>query len=269
MRTRNAVGEHTATTAPVCSWGQPAFAHQPPATTPPPVVVTPPPTYTFADEFNGPAGTLPSATNWLWDVGSGASIGGNNETENYVKSTANSYLDGNGHLVIAVTPADGGGFNSARIKSNFHQQFGHWEASIAVPNVPGCWPAFWLLGEGSWPGCGEIDVMENYGTGFTEGTIWNGIATASQGGRASNQMDGGFHTYRLDWAKGSVQLFIDNTLYASATPSNLTPWPFDNNGGSYCLLNIATNGTGTNSVNPNPSLLPSAKMVIDYVHCWS
>jgi beta-glucanase (GH16 family) len=234
--------------------------------------VTPPPappaeTFTFADEFTGPAGSLPDATKWLWDVGAGVSIGGNNETENYVKSTTNSYLDGAGHLVIAATANGNGGFNSARMKSNFHQLFGHWEASLAVPNIPGCWPAFWFLGQGSWPGCGEIDVMENYGTGFTEGTIWNSTATASQGGRASNQMDGGFHTYRMDWAEGSVQLFIDNALYASATSSNLTPWPFDGNGGAYCLLNIATNGTGTNSVNPNASLLP-AKMVVDYVHCW-
>jgi hypothetical protein len=48
---------------------------------------------------------------------------------------------------------------------------------------------------------------------------------------------------------------------------DIPPWPFDTNGGSYCLLNIATNGTGTNSVNPNAALLP-AKMVVDYVRCW-
>jgi beta-glucanase (GH16 family) len=265
-RTRTAAGTAAAAaTQPVCSWGSPASTHQPPAVTPPPA--PPSTTFTFFDEFNGAAGSLPDATKWLWDTGPGQTVGGNNETEVYVKSAANSYLDGNGHLVIAAT-ASGTTLNSARMKSNFHQLFGHWEASIAVPNVPGCWPAFWFLGQGSWPGSGEIDVMENYGTGFTEGTIWNSTASASKSGRASNQMDGGFHTYRMDWAKGSVQLFFDGTLYASATSSSLTPWPFDTNGGSYCLLNIATNGTGTGGVSPNKALLP-AKMLVDYVHCWT
>lgn len=262
LRTRNAVG---VATTPTCSWGMPAWSHTPPA------VVTPPAptgaTYTFADEFTGPAGTLPDATKWLWDIGVGSAIGGNNETETYVKSTANSYLDGSGHLVIAATAKAGGGFDSARLKSNFSQLFGHWEASIALPNIPGCWPAFWFLGAGAWPGCGEIDVLENYGTGFTEGTIWNSTATANDHGVSSNQMDGGFHVYRMDWVKGSVQLFVDNVMYASANSAQLTPWPFDGNGGSHCLLNIATNGTGTDNVNPNPALLP-AKMVVDYVHCW-
>ena len=248
------------------SMGQPATMHQPPV---PPVVPTPTPAaYTFADEFTGPAGSLPDTTKWLWDVGPGASIGGNNETENYVQSSNNSYLDGNGHLVIAATSDGAGRVNSARIKSNFHQLFGHWEASIAIPNVPGCWPAFWFLGQGQWPGCGECDVMENYGTGFAEGTIWNSTATRNQHGRSTSTMDGGFHTYRMDWVKGSINLYCDNTLYASATSVNLTPWPFDGNGGSYCLLNIAVNGTGTGGVQPNPALLP-AKMLVDYVHCWT
>jgi beta-glucanase (GH16 family) len=245
------------------SWGQPASLHQPPAPTP-----IPAPAYTFADEFNGPARSLPDTTKWLWDVGPGASIGGNNETENYVQSSNNSYLDGNGHLVIAATSDGAGGVNSARIKSNFHQLFGHWEASIAVPNVPGCWPAFWFLGQGQWPGCGECDVMENYGTGFAEGTIWNATATGNHHGRSTSTMDGGFHTYRMDWVKGSIDLYYDNTLYASATSVNLTPWPFDSNGGSYCILNIAVSGTGTGDVKPNAALLP-AKMLVDYVHCWT
>jgi beta-glucanase (GH16 family) len=255
-----------ATAAAVCSWGQPAFTHQPPAPPPPPPP-PPPQVYTFEDEFAGAAGASPDPSKWLWDVGPGSQIGGNNETEQYTNDRSTSYLDGNGHLVIAAISV-GGAFHSARMKSNFHQLYGHWEASIAVPNVPGCWPAFWFMGQGSWPQCGECDVMECYGTGFTDGTIWNTSATANKNGVSSHQLDGGFHTYHMDWAEGSIKLYFDGVLYDSATSSNLTPWPFDTNGGSYCLLNIATNGTGTNSVNPNPALLP-AKMVVDYVRCWT
>jgi beta-glucanase (GH16 family) len=254
------------TAASVCSWGAGAFTHAPPPPPPPPPPPTPA-TYTFADEFDGPAGSLPDATKWLWETGKG--LWGNNEAETYVKSAANSYLDGNGHLVLAVTSPAAGVFNSARLNSDFHQLFGHWEARIAVPNVAGCWPAFWFLGVGQWPGCGEIDVAENYGTGYIDGSIWNGTATSHQFGRPAAPVDGGFHVYRLDWAKGSVGLFCDGLQYAAATSANLTPWPFDANGGSHCLLNIAVGGNGTGGVLPNPALLGGAKMLVDYVHCWT
>jgi beta-glucanase (GH16 family) len=154
------------------------------------------------------------------------------------------------------------------MNSNFKQLFGHWEASIAITNIPGCWPAFWFMGVGAWPGCGEADVLESYGTGFSDGSIWNSTATTCKNGRSSNQLDGGFHTYRMDWAKGSLAFYRDNVLYCSATSANLTPWPFDSNGGSHCILNIAINGTGTGGVKPNPALLP-ARMLVDYVRCWA
>ncbi|MGB6617357.1 MAG: glycoside hydrolase family 16 protein, partial [Trebonia sp.] len=39
---------------------------------------------------------------------------------------------------------------------------------IKIPGGRGIWPAFWLLGTDighvGWPACGEIDVMENFGT---------------------------------------------------------------------------------------------------------
>lgn len=267
---------HHAHPAPM-SAPQPTPARPPapsPITTPSPTPTpTPTPTaatYTFDDEFVGAAGSPPNPANWTQIVGQGSVVGGNDETEIYVNSTQNAYLDGNGHLVIAVTNAPGGRFNSARLTSTFSQLYGSWEASIALDNVPGCWPAFWFLGKnGSWPGCGEADLMENYGTGFTEGTIWNSTASANKNGRAtSSVLDGAFHLYRIDSSPGSIAYSYDGVEYASATSADLTPWPFDSNGGLYCLLNIATSGTGTNGVNPSASAMP-AKMTVDYVHAWT
>ena len=243
----------------------------PPVVTPPPVTTypgqTPEPAagWTFSDEFTGAANSAPNPSKWIYQTG-GPGAFGNNELETYVQSTQNGYVDGESNLVIAVTQP-GGVWHSARIISNFHQQFGHWEAAIKLDNTKGCWPAFWFLGQGQWPACGEIDLCESYGTGFVDGTIWSSNAQANKNGR-SGDTDSDYHVYRLDWAKGTVQLYRDGVEFASATSSDLTPWPFDNNGGSYCIANIAVGGTGTNNAIPPVSDLP-VKMLIDYIHCWA
>ena len=221
--------------------------------------------FSFSGYFHGPAGSLPDAAQWTWNTGPGAQVGGNAETETYVQSPANSRLDGDGHLVIAVTPDGSGGFDSARLLSNFSQRFGHWQARIAAPDIAGCHPAFWFLGKGLWPGCGEADVMENYGTGFMQQTIWNSTATVNHNNAVP--WDSGFHVYQLDWEEELIRVFYDGELRVTATPETLTPWPFGHNGGMHCLLNIATGGTATGGINPDPALLP-AKMIVDYVRCW-
>jgi beta-glucanase (GH16 family) len=221
--------------------------------------------FTFADYFRGPAGALPDARKWTWNTGPGAEVGGNDETEIYVKSPVTSYLDGTGHLVIAAVANASGGFDSARILSRHHQQFGHWQARIAAPDVPGCTPAFWFLGQGQWPGCGEIDAMECYGSGFIQQTIWNGTATNNYNNQVA--WDSDFHVYQLDWEEDLVRLFYDGVLRVAATPDDLAPWPFSDNGGVHCLLNVATGGKATGGINPDPAMLP-ARMVVDYVRCW-
>ncbi len=227
--------------------------------------------FSFNDDFDGPSGAPPDPARWAYDTGPGSVVGGNHETENYTDSLRNAYQDGDSHLVIAVTANASGGTDSARIKTlgRYSQLHGSWQASIAVENVPGCWPAFWFLGvNGSWPACGEADVMENYGTGFTEGTVWNAHASQSVTGRALMPVDRNFHTYQLDCAPGMMTYFVDGVPYAQATAATIRPWPFDGNGGLYAILNVAVNGTGTGHVTPAPASLP-VTMKIDFVRAWT
>ena len=231
-----------------------------------PVTAMPGP-YTFADDFGGPAGTPPDPAKWAHKVGPGAVVGGNNETETYVADTANAHQDGNGHLVIAVTNNGSGGFNSARLVTQglFSQLYGSWEISLAIDNTAGCWPAAWFMGSnGGWPGCGELDLFESFGTGYSNGTAWSSTAATHISKNSAATLDTGFHVYRLDVTPTSVSMYRDNVLFNQVTNTQLTPWPFTGNP-LYALLNVATGGNGTGNVNPNPANLPMC-MIVDYVH---
>jgi beta-glucanase (GH16 family) len=256
-----------------CTSERHRMPHHPVHPAPTVIPVAPPVsgTYLFNDDFNGAAGSPPNPTNWTYDIGPGAIVGGNNETEVYTSSTKNAYQDGQSHLVIAVTAATGGGTNSARIKTlgKYTQLHGSWQASIAVHNTPGCWPAFWLMGvKGNWPECGEADVMENYGSGFSEGTVWNSRASESVVGRALTSIDSNFHLYQVDTAPGKMTYFVDGVAYVQATSASVSPWPFDTSGGLYAILNIAVNGTGTGGITPAKSALP-VTMEVDFVRAWT
>jgi hypothetical protein len=137
----------------------------------------------WCQEFNAATGS-PDTTVWSFDLGNGGF--GNKEVETYCgppgysgnpsncpttfsTSTSNAYLDGNGHLVIQVINNSGTWF-SARMKTQGLQnfQYGRIESSIQLPDTTnqGLWPAFWSLGSNiatvPWPGCGEVDFMENW-----------------------------------------------------------------------------------------------------------
>jgi hypothetical protein len=233
-----------------------------------PVPVTPPApsSYLWNPSFAGAKGTLPSTSDWEFVTGSGAEVGGNNETETYVKSASNSYLDGSGNLVLAVTA----GLKSARLVSKFSAGPGtSWEAEITLDNVPGCWPAFWFMSTtgGPYPKnwC-EVDVCESYGEGIADSTIWNGTATD---GVSNSQWaaDSKPHVYRMDHAGSSISVYRDNVLVNTASAKTCSPWLYGS-AELYCILNIATDGSGTKNVNPDPKNLPST-MTVGYVRAYS
>lgn len=120
----------------------------------------------WAASFAGPAGQSPSG-DWDRVAGPGAEFG-TGEVERMTASPGNVHLDGHGRLEIVPLRARAG-WTSGRVESR-----GRWAApaggqmqvaaSVRQPSPPqpaGYWPAFWLLGDGRWPGGGEIDVMED------------------------------------------------------------------------------------------------------------
>jgi beta-glucanase (GH16 family) len=235
---------------------------------------------TFADEFNGAAGSAVDGGKWRLETGDNVN---NHERQYYTNSTRNASMDGQGHLVITARKENPANYNcwygrceytSARLNTSgkFSQTYGHFEARIKMSTGQGMWPAFWLLGNdiGSvgWPQCGEIDAMENIGreANTVHGTIHGpgysgsgGIGAAYNGPRFSD----GFHTFAIDWKPNSIAWSVDGTVYQRRTPADLggRQWVF--NKSFFIILNLAVGGYwpgDPSAATPFPNTL-----VIDYV----
>jgi len=194
-------------------------------------------TLVWSDEFNGPAGpfTPTSSNNQFWTFETGQGVFGTGEIEDMISDGTTSYLDGNGHLVIK-TYKSGSTYFSARIKTQLNGafgkefQYGRLEASIQIPTSQAIWPAFWMMGDNgvSWPGRGEIDIMENNGAKPTQirGTI-HGIGYANTGLGAhfdsTTPFSQGFRTYGVIWSPYLIQFYVDDpsNIYATYTPGEI------------------------------------------------
>jgi beta-glucanase (GH16 family) len=126
----------------------------------------------WSDSFTGPAGSGISQRSWAYQTGDSGF--GNGEVETMTSSPGNVHLDGHGDLDITAA-RQGTSWTSGRIttRRTFAAPAGGEmmvTASIRLPGPAdgtGYWPAFWLLGRGTWPEHGEIDILEDV----------NGLAT--------------------------------------------------------------------------------------------
>lgn len=252
-------------------------------------------TLVWSDEFNGPAGpfTPTSSNNQWWTFDTGHGIFGTGEIEYMIADGTTSYLDGNGHLVIKTYKV-GSNYYSARIKTKLNGtfgydfQYGRVEASIQIPTSQGIWPAFWMMGDNgvSWPGRGEIDIMENKGSTPNRiiGTIHGiGYATTGLGGHfdSGTPFYQDFHTYGMIWSPYLIQFYVDDpaNIYASYTPgeimgvgwnpgtgaSTLGEWDFWGHD-FYILFDVAVGGGFPGPPGPN-TVMPQF-MNIDYVRVY-
>jgi uncharacterized protein (TIGR03437 family) len=255
----------------------------------------------WSDEFNGPAGSLPDPANWNYDLGGGG--WGNGELETYTNSPNNVFQDGQGHLVIQAIRDSSGNFTSARLQTgapgastettDLSWQYGRVEARIKLPFGQGVWPAFWMLGESidtvSWPACGEVDIMENFGTFNNNANVNNGTIHGPTSSSAGAPDYGGgdgigmsttlpfgetvsadYHVYAVEWSQDSIEFFVDGVSYETRTPASLpsgAPWVFDAH--FFILLNMAIGGPGTFLGTPDPSApFPNQDMLVDYVRVY-
>ena len=263
-------------------------------------------TLVWSEEFSnsGTTNILPSSSTWTYDTG--FQCCGNNELETYCAAGSttspcdpgnpNAYIDTTGILHIVGRNPSGTTYTSARMKTEglFSFMYGRIEARMLLPESQGMWPAFWLLGNNivtlSWPGCGELDVMEHidgsnpppYAGGTPPGYDW--IAGSVHGGTSSKEENGsenytsnGFsaaawHTYGMIWTKGQIQYYVDDpsNIYATYKSTDSawspTPWPFDQ-GPQFIILNLAIGGSWPG--NPDATTVFPGDMQVDYVRIYT
>ena len=247
----------------------------------------------WSDEFNSPAGTPPDPKNWNYDLGGDG--WGNGEAEVYTNSPSNVFQDGKGHLVIRAIRDSSGNYTSARLQTgagdastqtaDLSWKYGRIEARIQLPFGQGLWPAFWMLGENigsvGWPACGEVDIMENFGTYNNNISTNNGTAhgpgySGDNGIGESytlpygEKVAGDFHVYAIEWSQDSIEWFLDGASYHKVTPASLPPgtqWVFNNP--FFILLNLAIGGPTTFLGTPDPGApFPEQDMLVDYVRVY-
>ncbi len=234
---------------------------------------------TWSDEFNGPNGSAPDPTKWVYTSINGTTSGPGWGVE-YDTPSAVSIEDGN--LVFTATQ---GGDAGATVYSGaldtmgkFEQTYGRFEARIKVAAGAGAWSAFWMLGANgaAWPTCGEIDIVEvvqsspedAYGT-LHSGNTSNAAENTSTGASymdPSGDMSTDYHLYAVEWAPDSIKFYVDDNLYATQTNDTLTTgelWAFDH--AFYILVNLEVGGSWAGP--PNASSFPMT-MLVDYVRVY-
>jgi beta-glucanase (GH16 family) len=232
----------------------------------------------WSDEFNGPG----IDTNiWTYDLGAGG--WGNNELEDYTSRATNAFTAGGWlHIVARKESLGGQSFTSARMKTQglAAWKYGRFEWRARFPAGTGFWPALWFLGTNitsvGWPGCGEMDVVENDGVALSsaQGSLHSGsdetaIYTFPDGGSVTN-----FHTYVLDWSTNSFLWYVDGHLYqiqTNWTSSSGDPYPAPFDKPCFIIMNLAVGGNYVG--NPSVATINAnggfpGELQVDYVRVF-
>ncbi|OMP32440.1 family 16 glycosylhydrolase [Mangrovimonas sp. DI 80] len=229
----------------------------------------------WSDEFD--VNGAPDTSKWGYNIGTGQSGWGNNESQYYTDRADNAIVE-NGVLKIIAKRENyqGSEFTSARLltKDKFEFTHGKVEIRAKLPEGGGTWPALWLLGANidgvGWPACGETDIMEHVGN--NQGYIQSAIHTPSSFGNTSNlggqqvaNVSSEFHTYELEWTSEKMVFSVDGNVHYTYQPSNKNDqtWPFDLD--QFIIMNVAMGGNLGGTIDPN---FMESTMEVDYVRVY-
>jgi beta-glucanase (GH16 family) len=175
-------------------------------------------------------------------------------------------------------------YTSACIKTRGLKQwqFGSFEIRARIDTACGSWPAIWTLGiSGGWPSGGEIDIMEFYRregvpiilANFAWGTEKRGVAKWDDLKKPLSDFIASdpdwtkkFHIWRMDWAKDTIKLYLDDLLLNDmavsecVNPDGFNPFLQPH----YLLLNLAI---GANGGDPSKSRFP-IKYEVDWIRVY-
>jgi beta-glucanase (GH16 family) len=240
----------------------------------------------WSDEFDTNGAV--DATKWFHQTQlPGGGSWHNGEVQHYTNRIDNSVVN-NGFLNIIAkkeTYQNQGvtkSYTSARLNSKFAFKNGRVEVRAKLPSGLGTWPAIWTLGKNtnengaywdlegfgttSWPACGEIDIMEHWGTNqnYAQSAMHTPSSfggTINKGGQTIPTLSTAYHIYSLDWYSDKMVFSVDGIVHYTYQPETLNAdtWPYDKE--QYLLLNFAIES----SIYPS---FTQGAMEIDYVRVY-
>jgi len=252
---------------------------------PVPIINNPVVVYSFEqtplwqDEFDYEG--VPNSAKWSYDVGGNG--WGNNELQNYTRSSKNARVEDDKLIIEALKESVGANnYSSARLitKKKGDWTYGKFEIKAKLPQGRGTWPAIWMLasiqtyGTAFWPDNGEIDIMEH--VGFDPNRVHGNIHTKAYNHSINTNKGNNlvvptaqdeFHVYSTEWTPANIKVFIDGKAYFSfANEGNWQAWPFDKP--FYLLLNIAVGGNWGGQKGIDDTIFPQ-RMEVDYVRVYA
>ncbi len=232
----------------------------------------------WSDEFNGT-----SLDENVWTIQTGGGGWGNNELQYYTGRTENLRVE-DGNLIIQARKEayENREYTSARIMSKDKKTFtyGKMEASISLPGGGGLWPAFWMMGNrGSWPNCGEIDIMEYVGNVpnrilGTLHTVKDRSGSKSSKAYWGTDIEENYHIYGIEWTKEEqkgrdiIRFYVDGEVFSEQVEQVIDDndyWPFNNP--HFFIINMAVGGNLGGSV--NDAIFDSPRLMkVDWVRVY-
>ena len=240
-------------------------------------------TLVWSDEFDYEG--LPDSEKWSYDIGDGCPHlcgWGNNEQEYYTEKTLKNARVENGQLIIEAhkeTIADRN-YSSARLvtKGKGDWTYGKIVVRAKNPSGKGTWPAIWMLPTenkyGTWPGSGEIDIMEH--VGYAADSIFSTVHTVAYnhmhgtqkgGHKVVKDSESEFHSYGIEWDSRKIDFQIDgSTIFTFENEQKSSEeWPFDQD--FHLILNLAVGGHWGGKYGVGDNIWPQ-RLLVDYVRVY-
>ncbi len=225
----------------------------------------------WADEFNEDG--APNASKWSYNIGRGNNGWGNGEAQTYTDRPENVRVE-NGVLKITAKKESFGGaeYTSSRIvtENKFEFTYGRIDIRAKLPTGGGTWPALWMLGEdyatNTWPGCGEIDIMEHVGN--QQDKLFSSLHfPGNSGGDAVSRetdvpgISTEFHTFSAIWSPETIRFFVDDELYHTFANSGSLPFNSD----FFLIFNVAMGGNFGGEITSD---FVESSMEVDFVRVY-
>ncbi len=213
----------------------------------------------------------------------------NNELQSYIADEANIFIR-DGKLVLkAIKSVNEYGkevYTSGKVQTFRKHDFMYGKVCVRakVPSGQGLWPAIWMMPTnesfyGSWPRCGEVDIMEILGhqTHITYANLHYGEPHAEQQGifqlPEGQSFSDDFHEFSVEWEPGEFRFYVDGEHFHTVNDwytrsgSREKPYPAPFNQEFYLQLNLAVGGNWPG--NPDETTdFDKAEFEIDYVRVY-